>query len=89
MLGVSSRTLQRLICKETDRAPAYWILLARARRAAREMVEPTSLADIAETHGYADQSHMTREFKRWFDLSPSVMRNTPNILDQLFNRGYG
>jgi AraC-like DNA-binding protein len=87
-LGVSSRTLQRLISKETARTPAYWILLARARRAARTLVESSSLADIAEMNGYADQAHMSREFKRWFALSPSLIRNNPNIINQLFNKGY-
>lgn len=87
-LGVSSRTLQRLIALETDRSPTYWILLARVRRAARALIESSSLADIAEMHGYADQSHMSREFKRWFDITPSTMRSTPSILRQLCKRGY-
>ncbi len=87
-LGVSPRTLQRLIGQETDRSPTYWILLARARRAARALIESSSLADIAEMHGYADQSHMSREFKRWFDTTPSVMRSTPSTLRQLCNGGY-
>ncbi len=88
-LGVSTRTLQRLIAKNTNKSPTYWILLARARRTARGLTESRPLADIAEMYGYADQSHMSREFKRWFNLTPLTMRATPNILCQLRHQGYG
>ncbi|NOY73282.1 MAG: AraC family transcriptional regulator [Gammaproteobacteria bacterium] len=87
-LGVSSRTLQRLIGQATDRSPIYWMLLARARKAARALNESNPLADIAEMHGYADQSHMNREFKRWFGITPTTMRSTPSLLSQLSHAGY-
>ncbi|MCP4990157.1 MAG: AraC family transcriptional regulator [Colwellia sp.] len=87
-LGVSSRTLQRLIVSNTNKSPTYWILLARARRAARALTESITLAEIAEVYGYADQSHMNREFKRWFDTTPLTMRTKPNVLRQLYNKGY-
>ena len=87
-LGVSPRTLQRLIVSNTNKSPTYWILLARARRAARALTESRPLAEIAEIYGYADQSHMNREFRRWFDTTPLAMRNTPNVHRQLFNGGY-
>lgn len=87
-LGVSSRTLQRLIGQETNRSPIYWILLARARKAARALNESSPLADIAEMHGYADQSHMNREFKRWFGITPTAMRRAPSLLRQLGYTGY-
>jgi len=87
-LGVSPRTLQRLIVSNTNKPPTYWILLARARRAARALTLSTPLAEIAEIYGYADQSHMNREFKRWFNTTPLVMRATPKLLRQLYNGGY-
>lgn len=87
-LGTSTRSLQRLIARETDRSPLYWMMLARARRAARALSGSYQLAEIAELHGYADQAHMSREFKRWFNVSPSNLRKTPAYLPQLVATGY-
>ncbi len=87
-LGVSLRTLQRLVYQETHRSPTYWMSLARARKTARALKTSHSLAEIAEIHGYADQSHMNREFRRWFNVPPGQMRQTPSLLDQLHNKGY-
>ena len=88
-IGVSQRTLQRLIVKESDRSPVYWMMLARARKAERALFNPISLVDVAEQFGYSDQSHMAREMKRWFGVSPSVLRNSPDIHFQLNETGYG
>jgi len=88
VIGVSQRTLQRLLMRETNRSPIYWLMLARVRRAARSLTKPMSLIEIADIFGYADQAHMSREFKHWFNISPSVLRNSPKILDQLNHLGY-
>jgi len=88
LLGNSQRTLQRLLIKETGRSPSYWLMLARIRKAARAVAEPVPLAEIADRSGYADQSHMSREFRRWFDISPSALRNKPEYIHQLNSSGY-
>ena len=87
-LGVSPRTLQRIIVNNTSKSPNYWVLLARARRAARALTKSMSFAELAEIHGYADQSHMNREIKRWFNTTPSAIRATPSIVSQLYSKGY-
>jgi len=87
-IGVSQRSLQRLLIRETGRPPIYWMMLARMRRASRMMLEPIPLIEIADMNGYADQSHMNREFKRWLNITPSVLRNAPEIITQLNNSGY-
>jgi AraC family transcriptional regulator len=46
--------------------------LQRAARAVLESHEP--LASLAEDHGFADQSHMTREFARVTNWSPAKLR---------------
>lgn len=47
----------------------------RLQRAARAVLESDeSLADLAEDHGFADQSHMTREFSRATNWSPAKLR---------------
>lgn len=87
-IGVSQRTLQRLLSRETSRSPIYWLMLARVRRAARALAEPIPLIEIADTFGYSDQAHMSREFKHWFNASPSALRQSPAILNQLNHLGY-
>ena len=64
-LGVGRRRLQRLLLSQTGRPPAYWMMLARVRKSARAVLAPAPLAQIAAMHGYADQAHMSRDFKRW------------------------
>jgi AraC-like DNA-binding protein len=52
-----------------------YLLLERLRRAIRLIREPERpLAEAALECGYADQSHMTREFTRTLGLSPSAAR---------------
>ena len=82
-LGVSQRTLQRLLISKTNRPPVYWLLLARAKQAARCINESSLLAEVADTFGYSDQAHMSREFKRWFKTSPSLISNSKDIVVQL------
>jgi AraC-like DNA-binding protein len=38
------------------------------------MRSPRTLTDIAFSAGFADQSHMTREFRRLTGLSPGAYR---------------
>ncbi|KKJ78699.1 hypothetical protein WH95_01035 [Kiloniella litopenaei] len=87
-LGVSSRTLQRYVVKETGKSPVFWHRLARVRRAGRDIEQANSLAEFAFDHGFSDQAHMNREFKQWFSLSP---RNFAKVSRQqnVFQSGYG
>ncbi len=87
-LGVSQRTLQRLLIQETGKSPVYWIMLARIRRAARAILEPVTYIEIADMCGYSDQSHMCREFRLWFNVSPSAFRNSADIFHHVRDAGY-
>ena len=87
-LGVSTRSLQRLLKRETGHSPAFWIQLARVRKAARATFESLPLVEIAAMYGYSDQAHMTREFKRWLNVSPSKVRFENEIVEQLSQPGY-
>jgi AraC-like DNA-binding protein len=89
MLGVSTRTLQRLVLKETARSPSYWFQLARVRKAARSLSQTIPLVEVADHYGFSDQSHMCREFKRWFHTSPTEIIKNSEITTQLTATGYG
>lgn len=88
-LGVSTRTLQRLILKTTQRTPGYWFQLARIRKAAKSLHTAESLFCVADKHGFSDQSHMNREFQRWLNATPTQLLNAPELLEQLKGKGYG
>ena len=88
-LGVSPRALQRLAMRETGRPPSFWLMLARVRKSARALSSQTSLAEHAAIHGFSDQAHMSREFRRWLNISPSNLPNAAELVSQLQNPGYG
>ena len=88
-LGVSARSLERLLSGHTRRGPLWWRSLARARRCARGLASATPLAELAADHGYADQAHMTRDLQRWFGHSPTRLRASPSLLDALSSSGHG
>ncbi|KZL25155.1 helix-turn-helix domain-containing protein [Pseudovibrio sp. WM33] len=69
-LGVTLKTLQRTLARNTNRSPVYWRQLARIRKAARHIETAENWADFALDNGFSDQAHMTREFQRWFGTSP-------------------
>lgn len=87
-IGVSERTLQRLVLSKTRRSPAYWRNLARARRAAMNLSRSCPLGQIASAGGFADQAHMTREFRRWFGCPPNRFRQRADLLAMASEKGY-
>ncbi|VAW12620.1 hypothetical protein MNBD_ALPHA09-1878 [hydrothermal vent metagenome] len=88
-LGVSQRSLQRLAMRKTGRPPSFWLMLARVRKSARLLSGQVSLAEHADAHNFSDQAHMTREFRRWLNISPSLLRSGVEQFSQLQNPGYG
>ena len=87
-LGVSERTLERLLTQRTERGPLFWRNLARARRCARALAGGGPLAQLAADHGYADQAHMSRDLRRWFGATPTRLRATPAFLATLAAPAY-
>ncbi len=88
-LGVSPRTLQRLVKSGTDRSPQFWFSLARVRRAGRALLEHSSLAEIAADAGYADQAHMSRDIKKWLGCTPGRLRTNTGAIEYLSEPGFG
>ena len=88
-LGTSMRRLQRLTHRETGQSPGFWFGLARVRNAARLITAKTPLAETAFTAGFADQAHMTREFRRWFGVTPRGFLSDPRLISQAGSLAYG
>lgn len=87
-LGVSSRSLTRLLASHTGRPPIWWRNLARARQAARCLDDGRSLADLAGDLGFADQAHLSREFRRWFGVPPGAFRSNPALIRSVRHSGF-
>lgn len=68
-IGVSERQLRRRIADAVGYGPRTLVSVLRFQRAVRSGGEH-SLADLSHRCGYADQAHLTREFRRLSGLTP-------------------
>ncbi len=73
--GLSRFHFARVFEKTTGISPHAYLLQTRVNRA-RILLETSArrLADIAAECGFADQSHLTRSFRRQFGLTPGHYR---------------
>jgi AraC-like DNA-binding protein len=71
-LGLSSRHLARLFRAGTGMGPGTLGRLARFQRVLRELERPGPVrwAALAARHGYFDQAHLCREFRRFGGTTP-------------------
>lgn len=88
-LGVSVRSVQRIVKAGTQRSPHFWLSLARIRRAGRLLSDCDSLGDAAFACGFSDQAHMTREMKKWFKATPYQIKVDEEMRALLNESGYG
>ncbi len=73
--GLPPRQLQRIFARETGMPPRSYLRLLRFREAVAGIQGGApGLADMAAASGYADQAHMTREFRALGGLSPGTAR---------------
>lgn len=69
--GLTPRSLQRWFESNVGLPPQRYLRLLRFQNAFEEIGEASGLADHAADHGFADQSHMAREFRRLAGSSAS------------------
>lgn len=74
IVGVHAVSLARRYRRHFGRSPAAAIRQARADRAAGRLARGVDLAELALGAGYADQSHMTRDFGVVYGLTPARYR---------------
>jgi AraC family transcriptional regulator len=73
--GLSASHFARAFRKSTGMAPHRWLLQRRVAKAKQAMRDTgASLAEIAVTCGFADQSHFTRVFGKVTGVSPGTWR---------------
>ncbi len=75
-IGVSERHLGRLFGEAVGLAPRSWCRVRRFDRTLERLAaEPGQpLAELAAAEGYADQAHLTREFRALAGLTPGAWR---------------
>lgn len=88
-LGVSRRTLERVVKSKTGKSPLFWLRLLRMRRTAAMLSgsHSVSLSDVAAHGGYCDQSHMNREFQLWLGVTPAAF-SANERWQQAFGAGF-
>lgn len=87
-VGLSMRSLQRILRRATGQPPSFWRLLSRVRKSARALSVDVNLAEHAMAFGYADQPHMNREFQRWFGVSPTAFARHRDFHQQLHAQAF-
>jgi AraC-like DNA-binding protein len=75
LAGASLRAFERRFVRAMHCTPQQFVRRLRVRLACRALVgSRTGLAEIALSHGFCDQSHFTREFRRETGLTPRGYR---------------
>ena len=84
MAGITVRTLDRRFERATGLTAALYLRLVRFHRA-RDAIKAGGerLSDVAAEAGYADQAHMTRDFRRFAGETPKLVRR-PGTFDPLY-----
>lgn len=75
-LDASERNLRRKFKACAAIGPKTAARLYRVKRALRALFDPSqpSLAEVAASHGYCDQSHLSLEIREWTGLAPAELR---------------
>jgi AraC-like DNA-binding protein len=82
-LNISTRTLRRQFARTAGISPKRWLQLRRLDAALRDLSSEKSelpLAELAQDHGYVDQSHLCREIARFTGASPRALKKRPKGL---------
>lgn len=74
--GMSRRSFERLFREKLNCSPNAYLKRVRINAVCRSLLDQRlSLAEIAIGCGFADQSHMTREFRKMVGITPRSYRN--------------
>ncbi len=76
LAGVSRFALLRAFKQAFGVPPHAWLVQQRAEHARRLLARGLPPAKVAQAAGFADQSHLTRQFARQFGFTPGAWRRT-------------
>jgi AraC-like DNA-binding protein len=70
--GLSNRQLERHIQKSTGSTPKEVLRRIRFEKVRKALVEREyrNLSELAHEHGYSDQSHLSKEFRKFTGMTP-------------------
>lgn len=78
--GMSVSAFYRVFAQVTGKSPMQYLNEYRLKQAAKLLTQPGfTLAAIAQTCGFCDEFHLSRNFKRHYGLSPSQYRKQLRI----------
>lgn len=69
--GVSPFHLVRVFTRAVGLSPHQYLVQTRIRRATDLLARGVPCSFVAATTGFADQSHLTRQFKRYLGITPA------------------
>ncbi len=72
-LEMSSRHLHRLFLLEVGLSPKHFARIQRLGRLKHALKQPKGLAELANSVGYSDQAHMTREVRNLTGTTPAQL----------------
>ncbi|MEJ6396069.1 helix-turn-helix domain-containing protein [Gymnodinialimonas sp. 2305UL16-5] len=76
-LGLSDRRVRAAVKEETGLTPAQWRKLIRLEKSSHAITTSTEpMSAVALNAGYADQSHMNRDFIELAGTSPAMLRRS-------------
>jgi len=75
MCDLSESRLAYVFASATGNSMREYLLWVKMRKAAEMFAAGSTHTEIAHATGFADLSHLSRTFKRYFDLTPSFLRN--------------
>ncbi|MGM1018536.1 MAG: helix-turn-helix domain-containing protein [Actinomycetota bacterium] len=70
-LGESERTLRRRMLSDFGYGYATLVRIERAARARHLLLRGAQTSEAAASAGFADQAHLTREFRRLVGITPA------------------
>ncbi|MCP3725134.1 AraC family transcriptional regulator [Paraburkholderia sp. CNPSo 3272] len=87
--GLSESRLAHLFLQETGVAIREYLLWVKMCKAAEMFVADVTLTEIAHSSGFSDLAHLSRTFRRYFDLTPSFLSNPEAVRLQISKEPVG
>lgn len=81
-LGLSTRTVTRILTEQTGLGFARWRMAIRAQHAVRLLAHGHAIEDVAEETGYRTVSAFGAAFKECTGLTPGELRTTLEVSEQ-------